>query len=91
MKLMFFRIIQEQLNNIIRHSGADRIRLQLKTTPEVAILAIIDNGKGFDPSIPRKGLGLSNIANRAGLFNGRMDIISNPGEGCTIQVTLPLK
>jgi signal transduction histidine kinase len=41
--------------------------------------------------VAKKGLGLTNMANRAGLFNGKMDIISAPGAGCSIVVTLPLK
>lgn len=91
MKLMLFRIIQEQVNNIIRHSGADRISLQLKSLCDNAVLSITDNGRGFDPQVAKKGLGLTNMANRAGLFNGKMDIISAPGAGCSIVVTLPLK
>jgi signal transduction histidine kinase len=90
MKLMLFRIIQEQINNIIRHAGANTICINLGMRKGTIELAISDNGKGFDrATVGKKGLGLSNIINRAGLFNGKVDINSAPGRGCTIRVVVP--
>jgi PAS domain S-box-containing protein len=92
MKLMLFRIIQEQINNIIRHAGANAVNINLGLRQGTIELVISDNGKGFDrASIGKKGLGLSNIINRAGLFNGKVDINSAPGRGCTIRVVVPAK
>lgn len=48
---------------------------------------IMDNGKGFDPAAKHKGIGLTNIINRAEVFNGKVKIQSAPGEGCLLQVT----
>lgn len=91
MKLMLFRIIQEQINNIVRHSGADTIHIRLIADAEAAELRINDNGKGVDLSRGRKGLGLTNITNRAELFNGKVDIKTAPGEGFILTVSIPLK
>jgi PAS domain S-box-containing protein len=92
MKLMLFRIIQEQINNIIRHAGASIIQIWLRGDAESLELLINDNGKGFDPSVNgKKGLGFTNIINRVGLFNGKVDLQSAPGKGCTVLVTVPLK
>lgn len=90
MKLMIFRIIQEQVNNIIRHAGAGYARISLRREAASLVITISDNGKGFDPQHYKKGMGLKNIANRAGLFGGKMEINSGPGKGCTVIVTIPL-
>ena len=90
MKLILFRIIQEQLNNIIRHSGATTILIRLITGEGQLMLVISDNGKGFDPSVNKKGLGIKNIINRAELFNGKVELNTAPEEGCTMIITVPL-
>ncbi|MDP4263530.1 MAG: PAS domain S-box protein [Bacteroidota bacterium] len=90
MKLMLFRIIQEQVNNIIRHAQASSIKIDLQTGEGKVMLSITDNGKGFDPKSIKKGLGFNNMNNRAGLFGGTIRIDSAPGKGCTVQVTIPL-
>jgi len=89
MKLMLFRIIQEQINNIIRHSHASEINIRLQSDAESVILTIEDNGTGFDPVKARKGMGLNNIASRAALLGGKADIIAAPGQGCKITIELP--
>lgn len=91
MKLMFFRIFQEQVNNIIRHAHAHEIRILLQADAEQAVMFIFDNGKGFDPELRRKGQGLKNISNRASLFKGRVDIKTAPGKGCALTVQVPLE
>ena len=91
LKLMLFRIIQEQVNNIVRHAQAGSIQIKLQSDAEYIILTITDDGKGFDPANYIKGLGFKNIANRAGLFNGKADIESAPGKGCTLSVIIPLE
>jgi PAS domain S-box-containing protein len=90
LKLMLFRIVQEQLNNIIRHAEASVILIRLITGEGQLMLVISDNGKGFDPSINKKGLGIKNIINRAELFNGKVEVNTAPEEGCTMIITVPL-
>jgi PAS domain S-box-containing protein len=90
MKLMLFRIIQEQINNIIRHAHATAIHIGLETIEGSVILSVSDNGKGFDPVKVKRGLGLSNMGNRADLFGGTLKIDTTPGKGCSIRVLIPL-
>lgn len=89
LKLSLFRIIQEKISNIIRHSGATQISIKLQTDAESIFLTITDNGKGFDTQTAREGLGLSNIRTRVALFNGKMELKTAPGEGCVLLVTIP--
>jgi len=91
-KLMLFRIIQEQINNVLKHSDARNliIELILEETDNNIELSITDDGKGFNPEKVRKnGLGLSNIMSRADLFGGKVTIQSSPGHGCKLRVQVP--
>lgn len=89
-KLSLFRIVQEQLNNIIKHAGAQNVWISLSVKSEEFVLQIRDDGKGFSSGQSRKGIGILNIKNRAELFNGKAEIISKPGSGCTLLVSFPL-
>ncbi|MDE3234577.1 MAG: PAS domain-containing protein [Bacteroidota bacterium] len=89
-KLNLFRIIQEQLNNIIKHAAASRAIINLSMNEDFVSLQIEDNGVGFDTSIQRKGLGISNILRRANLYNGQAVITSSPGKGTAIKVKFNL-
>jgi PAS domain S-box-containing protein len=92
-KLMIFRIIQEQVNNVLRHSGARNllIELVLEETAGRIELNMTDDGKGFNPEkVRKKGLGLSNIRSRADLFGGKVTIQSAPGHGCKLRVQVPV-
>ncbi len=89
-KLMIFRIIQEQVSNIIRHAQARTIRIRLQSDAENIVFSVADDGQGFDPQRYKKGMGLSNISNRASLFGGRVEINAAPGQGCAVTVTIPL-
>lgn len=88
-QLTLFRIIQEQLNNISKHAGAHFVHVSLNTSEGQVSLEIYDDGKGFDFKTVRRGLGFTNIRNRAELFGGSMTLHASPGEGCTLQVTMP--
>lgn len=94
-KLMLFRIIQEQVNNVLKHSGARNliIELLLEETENRIELNITDDGKGFNPEKVKgkKGLGLSNIMSRADLFGGKVTIMSAPGRGCKLRVQVPVQ
>jgi len=90
LKTTILRIVQEQVNNILRHANASRITISLIRTRQHIKLSITDNGHGFDPSRNRSGIGLTNIINRAELFNGKATINSSPGKGCRLQVDFKL-
>jgi signal transduction histidine kinase len=88
LKINLFRIIQEQLNNILKYADASSVTIRMHNTGDSIMLAISDNGKGFDTSIHTDGVGITNINSRAGLFNGKVEIDSSPGKGCRLNVLL---
>jgi PAS domain S-box-containing protein len=89
-KLNVFRIIQEQLNNILKHAKATETVLSLLQNNESIILSISDNGVGFDTCKKHSGIGLDNIISRAASYNGTADFVSQPGQGCVLTVVFPL-
>lgn len=91
-KLTIYRIVQEQMNNIIKHAGASNVLVSicLINSDSGLQLLIKDNGRGFDPSQKRNGVGLRNIISRAELLFGTVTIRSNPGEGCELKVVFPI-
>jgi len=86
---MFYRITQEQFNNILKHARARHVMIEINTTPDKLSLIIKDDGIGFDTSKKVKGIGIRNIINRAGFYDGITQIISEPGKGCTLKITIP--
>lgn len=88
-KLNIFRIIQEQLNNIIKHSNARNVIIALSSKNSEITIRIADDGVGFDSTAPRRGIGLTNIESRAKLYNGTLEIISSPGHGCCLVIQFP--
>jgi len=89
-KLTIFRIIQEALNNAIRHARASHVMITIKKEKQIIHLLIQDDGIGFEPSQVRKGAGLKNIQNRIYLINGSHSIETAPGKGCIIKINFPL-
>ena len=87
LKMTVFRIVQEQLNNIVKHADASVITIDIIQRKHLLQVTVEDNGKGFDTMLKRKGIGISNIISRTELFNGRVKIDSSPGNGCRMQVS----
>jgi PAS domain S-box-containing protein len=87
-KLALFRIVQEGLNNVMHHSEATEVTIELTDKKNWIELRIADDGKGFDPAQVRKGAGLNNIRNRVYLSNGTFTIDTRPGKGCILVVEL---
>ncbi|CAN5529333.1 histidine kinase dimerization/phosphoacceptor domain -containing protein [soil metagenome] len=88
LKLTLYRIIQEQVNNILKHADASEIIINIQVNNDIVTLNVQDNGKGFDPLAQRNGVGITNINSRAELFSGKVKIESAPGNGCLLVVTL---
>jgi PAS domain S-box-containing protein len=88
-KVALFRIVQEEMNNIIRHSRAKNVRVSIMQNNSGVILYTFDDGIGFDLSKVKQGMGLANIHSRAKLFNGVVDILTAPGKGCSVTVLMP--
>jgi signal transduction histidine kinase len=87
-EIVLYRIVQELLNNIIRHAGASNVLIQLVRENERFSLTVEDDGKGFDVNAAGQqgGAGLANIRARAAYLNGTVDIQSTPGEGTSVNV-----
>jgi len=90
--LCLFRVAQEALNNVTRHAGARVARVALRPMDGGLLLAVADDGVGFDPASQgkRRSLGLASMRERVRLVNGTLDIESAPGRGATIVVWVPV-
>ncbi|MEO6539892.1 MAG: PAS domain S-box protein [Ferruginibacter sp.] len=86
-----YRIVQEQLTNILKHAEASQVKINVRLTKKLIKLSIADNGKGFDPCTLKDGIGLENIKRRAEMFSGKCKFKSSPGNGCELMVEIPLK
>jgi two-component system, NarL family, sensor histidine kinase UhpB len=90
-KETLYRIVQEQLTNIIRHAKAGKAVIKLHNTATTVFLSIEDNGIGFNTTRSRHGVGITNILNRVETYNGSVHIFSAPGKGCRLEVIIPLR
>lgn len=89
-KEALYRIVQEQLSNIHKHAKASQVQVRMSTDAGWVVLLVVDNGVGFDPKMKKRGIGISNIYHRAESFDGKVEIVSRPGAGCTLAVKIPL-
>ena len=90
--IILYRMVQEIINNIIKHSRAKRIDINLKVEGNFFTLSLKDDGVGFnmEEKIKNGGSGLTNLYNRAKLINAKLLISSSPGKGTKILIELPL-
>jgi two-component system, NarL family, sensor kinase len=87
-----YRIVQELLNNAIKHANASQIIVQCSEGDEHLFLTVEDDGRGFDTEHSGSaGVGLKSIENRIALLNGRLEIESKPGNGTTIHIEIPIE
>ncbi|MBM3810964.1 MAG: sensor histidine kinase [Acidimicrobiia bacterium] len=91
--LGIYRIVQESLRNIYRHSAAAEVSITIRRKKTKVLLEIRDNGRGFDRAAPgwRAGLGLASMEERARLLGGRLSVESQPGQGTRVDATLPVR
>ncbi|MFY8025466.1 MAG: response regulator [Sediminibacterium sp.] len=89
-KLSLFRIVQEQVNNVLKHAGASELKIDLGRNINSIYLSIYDNGVGFDLAVQKKGIGLYNITSRVELFNGTISIHTAPTSGCAMHMSFPI-
>ena len=90
-KVSLFRIVQEALNNAMKHAKATTVIIHLTEKEDSMRLHITDDGIGFNPVSVKKGSGLKNIQNRVYLANGTISMESKPGAGCQIEINIPIK
>jgi len=92
-KITVFRIFQEALTNISRHSGAKKVEINLQVDAQQVVLEIFDNGRGITSNeiFDENSLGLLGIRERVYFLNGQFDITGNSSEGTRVRVTIPLE
>ena len=90
MALCAFRIAQEALRNIKKHSGAAEAEVRLECSGDSLQLAVLDPGQGFDPHKPSAGIGIRSMEERLRSLSGKLEIHSEPGKGARIEAWLPL-
>jgi signal transduction histidine kinase/ligand-binding sensor domain-containing protein len=86
-----FLIFKEAVNNAVRHSRCNRVKIQVSIERGWLKLELNDNGAGFDPEKSGEGQGLSGMRRRAQSLGGELDIISHPAEGTTVRLRAPIK
>jgi len=88
-KTCIYRIVQEALHNIVQHAGAHQVNVAVQQEQDCLVLAIRDDGKGFDARRQR-GMGLLGIEERVSYLGGTFAVESQPGQGTVLRVSLPL-
>jgi signal transduction histidine kinase len=86
-----YRVVQESLANVARHSQASAAEVCLRYSAEALHVTISDNGVGFETSRNGHGLGLRSIRERVGSLHGTFQVRSSPNQGTELQVQVPLK
>jgi two-component system NarL family sensor kinase len=83
-----YRIIQELINNILKHASAKTAIVQITKSDSLLTITVEDDGKGFDPGIldQSKGMGWINIRNRVDFLKGKLDVNSQAGNGTSVQI-----
>lgn len=86
--IILYRMVQEVLNNIIKHSQADKILVSIQNDSVIGTILISDNGQGFSVENKSSGIGLQNLKQRAALINAEVKIISEVDEGTSVSFIL---
>jgi signal transduction histidine kinase/ligand-binding sensor domain-containing protein len=91
MEINLFRIVQESLNNVVRHSEAGKTRINVKKGKKEVKMLIEDDGQGFDAQAKtEKGFGLAGIAERVKILKGKFLVNSSPGKGTVLRIRIPI-
>ena len=92
-ELAVYRIVQEALSNVVRHSAATRAAVRITREPDRLVVTVEDDGRGFVPGEAQpeaRGLGLFGMSERAAYLGGRVEVQSTPGTGTRVSATIPL-
>ena len=90
LETVVYRLVQEALNNVVKHSGAGRAQLQIDATAGTLALLVADDGNGFDLAERHGGFGLSGMRERVELAGGELQIVSSPGHGTRVMASVPV-
>jgi signal transduction histidine kinase len=88
-KICFYRIVQEALNNAVRHSGARNAKVAVERLAESIVVRVTDDGRGFDP-VRLRGMGILGMEERVKRLGGTLRVASEPGRGTTVTAELPV-
>lgn len=89
-QLNIYRILQEQLTNIRKYAKASHVEINIRAATNTIQLQVKDNGQGFNTEARREGIGLENIRRRVKLLNGTIEIKSSIGNGCELNILIPI-
>jgi signal transduction histidine kinase len=90
--IVLFRVLQEALSNVAKHSGSDRVTVSFNVTDDQALMCVTDGGRGFETKGAQSdcGLGLISMRERLRLVRGTMRVTSSPGRGAHIEAVVPI-
>ncbi|MEI7611756.1 MAG: response regulator [Betaproteobacteria bacterium] len=86
-----FRIVQESLNNVLRHAAADQLSVDIEENGQQILVRIEDDGQGFKTLIGKKTFGLLGMRERVKMLGGTLEVISQPGQGTKIDARFPIQ
>jgi signal transduction histidine kinase len=96
MEINLYRIVQEALNNVIKHSKASEVIVQVAKDPQTITVSVFDNGRGFTPELTAsngkgsQGFGLTNMSQRAKVLGGKLELQSKQGTGTRVTLCVPV-
>ncbi len=85
--IILYRIVQEAINNIIKHADASQVSISIEEDNGMLCIVVSDNGKGFDTSAVKGGIGLKNILSRAQMIGATVEMKSEPNAGTSVIIT----
>jgi signal transduction histidine kinase len=88
-KICIYRLVQEALNNAVRHSGARNAKVVVERLAKSIVVRVTDDGRGFDPERSR-GMGILGMEERVKRLGGALRVESQPGKGATVAAELPV-
>lgn len=88
-KINLYRIVQECLQNTIKHARANKVVVELQASEDTLVARICDDGRGFHKRRGKRGIGQKNIASRVQRLGGQWEVASSPGSGTEIRITIP--
>lgn len=86
--IILYRIVQETINNIIKHADASHVSICMEEENGLLSIVVADNGKGFDTSVVKEGIGLTNMVNRARMIGASVDMKSGINNGTSVTITV---
>ncbi|MGV1047716.1 MAG: GAF domain-containing protein [Solirubrobacterales bacterium] len=88
---VLYRLVQEALNNVVKHAGASRVEVVLERAGDLVEVSVRDDGRGFDPAASNGGFGLIGMRERVELAGGELRMAAAAGQGTTVSATIPLQ